>query len=109
MVKEKEIALDGKNYSIRLSNSKKWCPDIVLLNGTQKLAVVEIKMNLMQFTQDMLKSLYEVVHCGDYPFLIITTGNYYEIHSANDAVIKKTTKAPTKEYLLSLNNGKEVQ
>lgn len=106
---DKEISRGGKSYSVKLGNSKKWCPDIVLLNGTQNLAVVEIKMNLMQFTQDRLKTLREVVHCGDYPFLIITTGNYYEIHSANDAIIKKTAKAPTKEYLLSLSNGKEVQ
>lgn len=103
-----EVTISRKEDIIKLSNNIKWRPDLVLLDGKMRLAVVEVKTNFMQFTKDKLNTLNLVIQSGNIPFLILTTGNYYEIHSANNKVISKMTKPPTKEYLLSLLDGKEV-
>ena len=102
-----DLSLNGKAYSLTIGKKIKWFPDIVLLNGNDKLAVVEIKTNLSMFTEDKLRMLDYVIKSGEIPFLILITGNYYEIHAANNRIIKKMMEPPTKEYLLSLLDGKE--
>lgn len=104
---KEDLGLNGKAYSIVIGENKKWAPDIVLLDNNIKLAVVEIKTNLSLLTDEKLKTLYYVIQSGEIPFLILTTGSYYEIHSANNKIIKKMMEPPTKEYLLSLLEGKE--
>ena len=61
-----------------------WSPDIMLLNGKQKLAVVDIKPKFWMFTVDKLLKLNYIIQSGEIPFLILSTGNYYEIYMAND-------------------------
>ena len=64
--------------------------------------MVEVKTNFFQFTKEMLDTLYLVIQSGEIPFLILATGNYYEIHSTNNKIVDKRIKPPTKDYLLSL-------
>jgi len=101
------LCLNDTAYSFTIGKKVKWFPDIVLLKGNHKLAVVEVMTNLSMFTEDKLRMLDYVIQSGEIPFLILTNGSYYEIHAANNRLIKKMMKPPTKEYLLSLLDEKE--
>ena len=54
-------------------------------------------------------TLLEMLQNGEIPFFILTTGYYYEIHSANNMIVGKMLTPPSKEYLLSILNGKEAE
>ena len=89
-----------RNYTVR--------PDMVLLHENKCLAIVEVKSNLARINKDRIYSWLEMLQNGEIPFFILTTGYYYEIHSANNMIIGKMLTPPSKEYLLSMLNGKEA-
>ena len=105
--KNEEIVTAGKEYSIAIGDKIEWRPDIVLLDYNEKLAVVEVKTDFALFSGEYIKKLHSVIQSGVFPFFILTTGKYYEIHSANNKIIRKMMGAPTKGFLLSLLEGKE--
>lgn len=105
--KESDLKSNPKGYAITLNNSQRWIADIVLLNSNKLLAVVEVKTDFSRIDKIWIDKMYAIVRSGEAPFLILTTGSYYEIHAINDAVVKKMTTTPTKELLLSLLEGKE--
>lgn len=104
---EGDLKREQKQYAITLNNSQRWIADMVLLNSNRLLAVVEVKTDFSRFNKTWIDNMYAIVRSGEAPFLILTTGAYYEIHAINNTVVKKMTTPPTKELLLSLLEGKE--
>lgn len=84
-------------------------PDMVLLHENKCLAIVEVKNNLARINMDRIHSWLQMLQNGEIPFFILTTGYYYEIHSANNMIVGKMLTPPSKEYLLSILNGKEAE
>lgn len=105
---EAEVFNDQIAYMINISTTERWRPDIVLTDKEKLLAVVEVKTSFARINARWVERMYRIVKGGEAPFLILATGAYYEIHSVNDAVVKKMVTPPTKELLLSLLKGKEV-
>ena len=104
---ESEVLNDQRAYTINLSPTERWRADIVLTDKENLLAVVEVKASFARIDARWIEKMYRIVKGGEAPFLILTTGTYYEIHSMNDTVVKKMATPPTKELLLSLLEGKE--
>lgn len=102
-----DVVVDSKGYPISLGERIKWRADIALTNNGQLLAVVEVKTDFSKTPMEWLQKMFAIVKSGQVPFLILTTGYYYEIHSINNDIVKKTLTVPTKEDLLVLLNGKE--
>lgn len=102
-----EILLESRTCSIKLNNGTEWFPDIILMDGESKLAVVEAKRDLSLIDPDVLKKLHEVIYNGDIPFIILATTGYFEIHGKDNSLIMKYSVAPSKEELLRLLNEKE--
>lgn len=102
-----DLKKEQKQYAIALNNSQRWIADMILLNSNRLLAVVEVKTDFSRLDKKWVDKMYAIVKSGEAPFLILTTGAYYEIHAINDAVVKKMATPPTKELLLSLLEGKE--
>ncbi len=105
---ESEVLNDQRAYTITISPTERWRADIVLTDKEKLLAVVELKTSFARIDDKWVEKMYRIVKGGEAPFLILTTGAYYEIHSLNDTVVKKMTTPPTKELLLSLLEGKEA-
>lgn len=106
---EAEVLNDQRSYTINISPNERWRADIVLTDKEKLLAVVEVKTSFARIDARWVDRMYRIVKSGEAPFLILTTGAYYEIHSVKDTVVKKMATPPTKELLLSLLEGKEVQ
>lgn len=104
-----EVLNDQRAYTINISPTERWRADIVLTDKEKLLAVVEVKTSFARVDARWVEQMYRIVKGGEAPFLILTTGAYYEIHSVNDTVVKKMATPPTKGLLLSLLEGKEVQ
>lgn len=102
-----EVLLDNRSYSIQVKENVRWYPDIVLMDGNTKLAIVEVKSNLSLIMPDTIMKLQYAIYNSDIPFVILATTGYFEIHGHGNTLIKKSTTAPTKEKLLRLLAGKE--
>lgn len=102
-----DVVVDSKEYTINLGERMNWRADIALTNNGQLLAVVEVKTDFSKTPMEWLEKMFAIVKSGQVPFLILTTGYYYEIHSINNDIVKKTLTVPTKEELLVLLDGKE--
>lgn len=94
-------------YIYILTENVRFAPDIVLMDGETKLAIVEVKSDLSRIIPDRLMKLKNIIYSDDIPFVILATTGYFEIHSSGNAVIKKETTAPTKRELLQLLEGRE--
>ncbi len=106
---ESEIVFaDKQKNSIQLEGAK-WCPDIILLDEKKDFVYLASREAFTQFSVDELIVIDKVIKSGIIPFVILRIGSYFEIHSANNRIIKKQDTAPTKKYLISLLDGKEVQ
>lgn len=106
---EAEVLNDQRSYTINISSNEKWRADIVLTDKEKLLAVVEVKTSFARIDARWVDRMYRIVKSGEAPFLILTTGAYYEIHSVKDTFVKKMTTPPTKKLLLSLLERKEVR
>lgn len=104
---ESEVLNGQRAYTINISPTERWRADMVLTDKDNLLAVVEVKTSFARIDARWVEKMYRIVKGGEAPFLILTTGTYYEIHSMNDKVVKKMAIPPTKELLLSLLEGKE--
>lgn len=105
---KEEVDCTGKHFRIQEGEKRFWRPDIVLMDDGKLLAIVETKINIAQFSPERIKHLYYIIEQGKIPFLILATGDYYEIHSSCNKIIKKMTAPPSKEFLCSLLEGKEA-
>ena len=104
--KENEVQLNNKKLSLPLKNSLCF-PDILLFDGDALLGVVEIKTDFGRISSDWLLQISEVIKEAKVPCLILSTGFYYELHFTRKSIVKKMKEAPSKDYLLSVINGKE--
>ena len=102
---KQEIRIRGMALDLQ---SGKWEPDIVLLKGNTWIAAIEVMADFVSIESDWIRKVQEVVSGKKVPFLIISTGFYYEIHSTETSAVRKFTKPPSKEVLASLLNGKVV-
>lgn len=105
--KKSDVLNDERAYIINISPTKKGRVDIALTDKEKLIAVVEIKASFTEIDARWLEKIYSIIKGEKVPFLILTTGSYYEIHSRNNTLVKKMTTPPTKELLLSLLEGKE--
>lgn len=103
---ENEVQKEKRSYSLALKTVK-WRPDIVLLNGDEWIGVVEVKTDFSHTPPGWGCMMNEIIREAKVPFLILSTGFYYEVHSTRNQIVKKLKDAPTKEFLLSILNGKE--
>lgn len=104
---EDEVLLNNFCNIYILTENVRFAPDIVLMDGETKLAIVEVKSDLSRIIPDRLMKLKNIIYSDDIPFVILATTGYFEIHSSGNAVIKKETTAPTKRELLQLLEGRE--
>ncbi|HEL1183406.1 TPA: hypothetical protein TVL29_002073 [Streptococcus equi subsp. zooepidemicus] len=81
--------------------------DIVLEHKNKPIAIVEVKSDISRVTADWLERVKNTIECVDVPIIILAVGNYYEIHLKKNGKMTKSTTPPSKEYLLSLIEGKE--
>lgn len=102
-----EVVINSTGDSISLGQDVKYEVDITLRNNGQLLAIVEVKTNFSITSIEWLQNMYALIRSGQVPFLILTNGIYYEIHSRHDNHILKKTKVPKKDDLLLLLNEKE--
>lgn len=105
--KKEEVLLDNRSYSIQIKENVRWFPDIVLMDGNTKLAIIEAKSDLSLFTSDILVKLQYAIYNDDIPFVILATAGYFEVHGQGNTVIKKSTTVPAKVELLQLLAEKE--
>ena len=96
------------NIWLTMNDGRRWITDIALLNEKKMLAAVEVKRDFSRIHTPWYEKVYSIIHEGIVPFLILTTGDYYEIHSAKSNQVTKLTSPPTKELLLSLLGRKEA-
>jgi len=92
---------------LKFEENSQWDADIVLLDSGNILAVVEKMSDITDTYAYKLNKIVAIIKSGQVPFFIISIGQYYEIHSVNNAVVKKMLLPPKKGYLLSLLNEKE--
>ena len=104
---ETDIAVESKEHMIYCSYGQDWIPDIVLSYSNKSVAIVEVKSNMWSFDSLMVRRIKKVIARGEIPFVILSTGSYYEIHSSKDTIVEKRTSAPSKEYMLGLLNDME--
>ena len=105
--KKEEVLLDNRSYSIQIKENVRWFPDIVLMDGNTKLAIVEAKSDFSLFTPVILMKLQYAIYNDDIPFVILATAGYFEVHGQGNNVIQKSTTAPAKVELLQLLAEKE--
>ena len=93
-------------YSIDLKAGK-WVPDIALLDREKCIGAVEIKSDFSNITPEWRSKMSEILKAARVPFLILSTGFYYEVHYTHKPIVKKLQEAPSKDMLLSILSGKE--
>lgn len=104
-------AEDVKTHSVvvQLAGPRSWEADIALMNGEELLAIVEVRSSIYLTNRVWLDNMKAIIESKAAPFLILSNGSYYEIHSTKDGAVHKMMSPPTKEVLLSILNGKEVK
>ena len=58
-------------------------------------------------TPEWRSKMSEILKAARVPFLILSTGFYYEVHYTHKPIVKKLQEAPSKDMLLSILSGKE--
>lgn len=104
---EADILIGNAAGSLQLQEGK-FTPDIVLQNGKVWIAIVEVKSDLTLMSPHWIQQVQEVIKKKIVPFFILSTGFYHEIHSTQTGSVKKLNKVPSKEFLLSMLDAKEV-
>jgi|GEM_PF-1741032 len=94
---------------VQLEGDKPWEVDIALFNNGELLAIVEVRSSIYHTSHSWLDKIKAIIESKAAPFLILSTGLYYEIHSTRDGAVHKMMSPPTKADLLSILNGKEAK
>ncbi len=94
---------------IELTGSRPWEADIALLDKGDLLAIVEVRSSIYLMNHSWLDNMKAIIESKAAPFLILSSGSYYEIHSTGDGTVHKMMSPPTKEVLLSILSGKEAK
>ena len=97
--------LRKNNTKIQLTANTLYYPDYLYTMDDGRYILIEIKANIHNIKTEWIERIKAVLNNVKENFLIISTGDYYEIYSAFGEKCLKLNKAPSIEEILKWEKG----